>query len=204
MNMLLHNPPIFSPLWSRPYYSTCSSVSLLKLLIAFSVCVHVHTVIRALMCAIVHVLRREGNLCKSAPSFYHVTLRIKLKLSGLEASGVRFQLSPHLPSSVLAYNCMETKEHQYCETLRYRALIACSCVSSSACLHWGHFSELCLQEQPCSWSKKQAHLLTARCKGREASQFSTAGQQRKLTAEWDEAIWTTPYHPTEARARIDQ
>lgn len=116
----------------------------------------------------------------------------------------RFQLSPHLPSSVLAYNCMETKEHQYCETLRYRALIACSCVSSSACLHWGHFSELRLQEQPCSWSEKQAHLLTARCKGREASQFSTAGQQRKLTAEWDEAIWTTPYHPTEARARIDQ
>lgn len=118
---------------------------------------------------------------------------------------VPFPAKPlHLPSSVLPYNWTETKEHQYYETLLYRALTACSCVSSSACLHWGHFSELCLQEQPRSWSKKQAHLLTAHCKGREASQFITAGQQRKLIAEWDEAIWTTPYHPTEVRARIDQ
>lgn len=45
----------------------------------------------------------------------------------------------HLPSSTLPYNWTETREHQYCETLLYRALIACSCMSSSAHLHWGHF-----------------------------------------------------------------
>lgn len=80
--------PIFSLLWSCPYYSTCSSVSLLKLFIAFSVCVRVYTLTCALMHVIVHVLGWEDNLCKSVLSFYHVISRTKLKSSGLEASDI--------------------------------------------------------------------------------------------------------------------
>lgn len=58
-------------------------------------------------------------------------------------------------------------------------------------LHWGHFSKFPLQEQPCPWSKKQAQPLTVCRQSREVPKFSTAGQQHKLTAGWDNSL--SPY-----------
>lgn len=179
MNMFLKKKknPIFSLLWSCPYYSTCSSVSLLKHFTAFSVCVcacahtHLCTGARHSACAEVRgqPVQVSSLLLPGDPKGQTEVVRVGWRQ-------VPFPAKPsHLPSSFLPYNWTETKEHHYWETLLYRALIACSCVSSSACLHWGHSSEFCLQEQPCSWGKKQAHLLTACCKSREAPSSALLG-----------------------------
>lgn len=165
-------------------------------------CVHVHTLTCALVHAIARVLRWEDNPCKSVLSFYQVTPRVKLKSSGLVGGKCRFQLSlricPHLsflitgqkPKSITTGRLSSTELSSHAPACPPQPVCTGVIPPNSVCrnslapgarsklIYWLHAVKAeRLQVQHC-WATTQTHCF--------------------------EAIWTTPSHPTEARARTDQ